>query len=192
MDIEYEATFSNIDKDELRTKLKELGARLVKSTFMMKRVTFNLPVKEEKKWLRVRDEGDKITMSFKCISGSGETIEGQKEVCLNIDDFSFAEKFLENIGCEKKAYQENYREIWELDNVEIAIDEWPFLEPFVEIEGKNEAEVKAVAEKLGFDYSKAIFNSTDEQYSRKYNVSSDYVVNEIKRLAFEDENPFEK
>ena len=191
MDIEYEATFSNIDKDELRAKLKELGASLVKENFMMKRMTFNLPSNEKNKWLRVRDEGDKITMSFKCLSDGGETIEGQKEVCLTIDDFSFAEKFLENVGCIKKAYQENYRETWELNGVEIAIDELPFLEPFVEIEGKNEEEVKTVAEKLGFDYSKAIFNSTDEQYSRKYNVSADYVVNEIKRLAFEDENPFE-
>ena len=191
MDIEYEATFSNIDKDDLRARLKALGAKLIRENFMMKRVTFNLPSNEKNKWLRVRDEGDKTTMSFKCISDGGETIEDQKEVCLNVNDFSFAERFLENVGCIKKAYQENYREIWELDNVEIAIDEWPFLEPFVEIEGKNEEEVKTVAEKLGFDYSEAIFNSTDEQYSRKYNIPSDYVVNEIKRLAFEDENPFE-
>ena len=60
MDIEYEATFSNIDKDNLRTKLKALGAKLLRENFMMKRVTFNLPSNEKNKWLRVRDEGDII------------------------------------------------------------------------------------------------------------------------------------
>ena len=43
MEIEYEATFSEIDKEEIRTMLKKVGARLVKNEFMQKRVVFNLP-----------------------------------------------------------------------------------------------------------------------------------------------------
>jgi adenylate cyclase class 2 len=186
--IEYEATFSDVDKEEIRGKLKKANARLVRKEFLMKRVTFNLPSKERGKWLRVRDEGDKITMSYKAIEGDG--IESQKEICLMVDSFDQAIEFLEATGCHKRAYQENRREIWMINEVEIVIDEWPFLEPFVEIEGSNENAVKEVAKKLGFDYSKAIFSSTDVQYSAKYHVSEDFVCNKVSRIAFGEKNPF--
>jgi len=34
MQVEYEATFANIDKDEVREKLKSIGAQLVRPEFM--------------------------------------------------------------------------------------------------------------------------------------------------------------
>ena len=188
MEIEYEATFPNIDRVDLVEKLESLGATLKKKEFLMKRVTFNLPSNECGKWLRVRDEDGKITMSLKAITSEG--IEGQKEIYLEVSDFKSAESLLDSIGCHKKSYQENRRELWDLNGAEIAIDEWPFLEPFVEIEGLNEEVVREASEKLGFDYSKAIFSSTDEQYTSKYGVSEDRVINKTPRIAFGDKNPF--
>jgi len=190
MEIEYEATFENIDKDKVRGKLRELGARLVREEFMQKRVVFNLPKGHEVKggWLRVRDEGDKITLSLKIIDG--ERIENQKEACLKVHDFEEASLLLETIGCDKKAYQESKREVWELDGCEVLIDEWPFLEPYLEVEGKSEEEVKAVCDKLGFDYSDALFCSVDVLYSRKYGFDRDVINNQTPRICFDDENPF--
>ena len=43
MDIEYEATFINIGKDKIRTKLKKAGAKLIRPEFLQKRTVFNLP-----------------------------------------------------------------------------------------------------------------------------------------------------
>lgn len=43
MDIEYEATFENVDKDEMRTRLEKAGATLCRPEFLQKRVVFNLP-----------------------------------------------------------------------------------------------------------------------------------------------------
>ncbi|MCK9439217.1 MAG: hypothetical protein WCY43_02360 [Patescibacteria group bacterium] len=51
MKIEYEATFININKDEVHNKLKEVGASLLKSEFLQKRITFDLPSGHEKKAL---------------------------------------------------------------------------------------------------------------------------------------------
>ncbi|EKD58979.1 MAG: hypothetical protein ACD_56C00015G0007, partial [uncultured bacterium] len=67
MQIEYEATFANIDKDEVRDRLQKAGGRLIKSEFMQKRRNFNLPRGNEIEggWMRVRNEGDKITMRLK-------------------------------------------------------------------------------------------------------------------------------
>ena len=187
---EFEATFTNINKIDIRMRLKESQADLVRTEFLQKRVVFYLPKGHEIKggWLRVRDEGDKITMSLKIVDG--DKIENQKEIQLNIDSFENAVEFLKTIGCEKKAYQESKRELWKLNNVEITIDEWPFLLPFVEIEGKSEEEVKGVANKLKFDYSKAKFCAVDALYAEKYGISEDRINNQTPEILFAGKNPF--
>ena len=191
MEIEYEATFTNIDKDEVRARLKEAGAKLVRSEFLQERVNLHLPKEKRSKdaWLRVRNEGENTTLSLKVIDGSN--IDNQKEICLQVDNFDGAIKLLETIGCEKKAYQETKRELWELDGVEITIDEWPFLEPFVEVEGTSEAEVKEVSERIGFDYNKALFCAVGALYKMKYGIAPDE-INSTEKIVFDMENPFLK
>jgi adenylate cyclase class 2 len=78
MKIEYEATFSNVDKDKIRSKLSEVGAKLERPEFLQKRSVFHLPEGNHLigGWMRVRDEGDKITMSVKVVDGN--QIENQK------------------------------------------------------------------------------------------------------------------
>lgn len=163
---------------------------MVRPEFLQKRCTFKLPEGHEINggWLRVRDEGDKITMTLKIVDG--EKIENQKEIILKVDDFSEAENFLISLGCRKKSYQETKRETWILDGVEIDIDEWPFLEPCVEIEGKNEETVKKVSEKLGFNYSQALFCCITTLYQMKYGTSEEIINNQIPEIIFEGKNPF--
>ena len=191
MQIEYEATFANINKDETRNKLKEIDARLVRPEFLMKRTVFKLPAGHEIPggWLRVRDEGDKITVSLKAVVAG--KVEDQKETCLVVDDYNEAIDFLKEIGCEEKSYQETKRELWKLDEVEITIDEWPFLNPFVEVEGGSEEEIKAVSEKLSFDYSQALFCAVDTLYSKQYGITEEY-VDKVPLIIFNDVNPFIK
>lgn len=190
MNIEYEATFLNVDKNKIRNQLREIGAKLIKPNFLQKRVVFSLPQGHEIPggWLRVRDEQDKITMSLKVING--DKIEDQKEICLKINDFSDAVLLLNSIGCQEKAYQESYRELWVLDNTEITIDEWPYLEPYVEVEGESEKIVKEVSEKLGFDYEQAVFGSVDLLYNKKYGTPIEKINNKIPRITFDEPNPF--
>jgi adenylate cyclase class 2 len=190
MHTEYEATFKNIDKDDVRARLKKAGAKLVRKEFLQKRTVFNPPgVKGySSKWLRVRDEGDKITMSLKAVNGG--KIEDQKEVCLEVNDYKEACNLLASMGCVRKAYQETKREIWMLEDVEICIDEWPYLEPFVEVEGKSEEIVKEVSEKIGFDYLTAYFGAVDGLYAKKYGVSPEIINNKTEEIVFEGDNPF--
>ena len=192
MAIEYEATFPNINKDEVRERLKNAGANLVRPEFLQKRMPFNLPKEKHSpnKFVRVRDEGDKITLSYK--SFEGNKIEDQKEICLVVNDFDDAVELLKAIGCEPKSFQESKRELWKLDGVEIMIDTWPFLEPLVEVEGKSEEEVKKVSEKLGFDYSKAMFCACTTLYQIKYNVTTEEINFKTPKIVFDMENPFIK
>lgn len=190
MNIEYEATFPDVDKREVREHLLAVGATLMKPEFLQKRVVFNMPKGHEIPggWVRVRDEGDRITMSLKVVDGA--RIENQKETCLKVDSFDEGVNFLLSLGCEKKSYQETKRELWILDGTEVTIDEWPFLRPFVEVEGKSEESVKMVAEKLGFDYTQALFGAVDILYIRQYPYLTFDRINQAPRIVFDGENPF--
>lgn len=192
MQTEFEATFTKIDKDVMRKKLSLAGATLVRAEYLQKRIVFKLPQGHEIPggWLRVRDEGDKITMSLKVINGN--KIEDQKEICLTVDDFDEAVLFLKSIGCIQKAYQESRRELWILDHVEITIDEWPFLEPFIEVEGKSKEEVESVSKKIGFDFTKALFCAVTKLYSDKYGIPINVINDHTEKIVFGGENPFKR
>lgn len=192
MDTEYEATFRKIDKKEFRKTLQKAGATLSREEFLQKRVVMNLPTGHEIKggWLRIRDEGNKTTLTLKVVDG--ENIENQKEISLKIDNFEKAEELLASIGCNKTAYQESKRELWLLDEVEITIDEWPFLDPYIEIEGKSEKAVRSAAEKLGLNFSEALFCSIDKLYSLQYGFSVDVINKQTPELKFGENNPFQK
>lgn len=192
MQIEYEAVFTNIDPEVFRAALTNTGATLIRPEYLQKRSAFNLPagVQTKQGWARVRDEGDKVTMSVKSIDGEG--IESQKESCVTVDSYEQAEVLLTQLGCVKKAYQETKRELWLLDGVEVTIDTWPFLEPFVEVEGASEAVVRSVAETLGLDWSRAKFCAVDTLYSEKYNIPTDQINNHTPEILFERQNPFMK
>lgn len=192
MKTEFEASFANINKEEIRKKLSELGGSLKNHEYLQKRCVFHLPEGHEIKngWLRVREEADKITLSLKVVANN-LNIEGQKELELKVDDFESACELLETIGCKNKAYQENLREKWEIDGVEVTIDEWPYLEPYIEVEGDSESIVKSVAEKLGFNYSEAYFGAVDGMYAEKYNITEDRINNHTPKILFNmEKNPF--
>lgn len=189
MHIEYEAKFLKVDTDELRKRLRDAGAILMHPEALMKRVTFKLPVGDDvEKYARVRQEHDKITMTYKHIHG--DSIEDQKEINIEIDNFDYGVEFLKLLGCTAKAYQENKRETWHLDDAEVCIDEWPFLDPYVEIEAENEHIVRAVSEKLGFKWGEAMFGSVGSVFAKVYTISVDRVVNHTPKIVFDMENPF--
>jgi len=193
MQIEYEAVFAPIKKDALRALLKSLGAQCERGEQLQRRVNFTVPKESpyfDTGWLRVRDEGGKVTMSLKAITNNDE-MDGQKEICLEVDDYEKACEYMRALGCKEKAYQETKRELWNLDGVEICIDEWPWLEPFVEIEGVSEKVVKEVTKRLGFEWNEAIFGAVDVQYEKKYGVSKYAINNETPRFVFGEPCPFE-
>ncbi len=192
MNIEFEATFPDVSIPDIQARLMRSGAKKTKPRTFYRRVVFNLPNTKptDHIWGRVRDEGNKVTMSIKEWNGDGG-IESQKELEVEVNDFDTAVHIMTKIGCVEKSYQESYREEWQLDDVHVTIDEWPWLEPFVEVEGGSEKEVQEISEKLNFDYSKAIFTNASTLYMKKYKISQRRIDHETPRITF-DENPFAK
>lgn len=154
----------------------------------MRRFVFKLPPSSEisQGWARVRDEGDKISLSIKSV---GTKIEEQKELQLIVNDFEIAAELMRALGCSEKAYQESRRELWRLDGVDITIDEWPFLEPFIEVEGETEQAVRLVSEKLGLEWNSALFCAVGTLYAKKYGITEEVINDRVSRLSFVDTAP---
>jgi adenylate cyclase class 2 len=193
MKIEYEATFPDIKKDDARKFLTQANATLIRPEFLQKRIVMELPKGHEVKggFVRVRDEGDKITLTYKFVGG--QKIEDQKEVLVVVDDFDTTVELLSSIGCTAQAYEESKRELWSCDGVEITIDDWPFLFSYIEVEGKSEGEVKRVSEKLGLKWENAKFCTAGTLYKEKYGFGPVDLAKKTGRmvsLAFNGPNPF--
>ena len=61
----------------------------------------------------------------------------------------------------------------------------------MEVEAPSEAVVKLVSEKLGFDYSQAIFGPVHMMYQRKYpHLTVERINNQTPLIVFGGENPF--
>jgi len=188
--IEFELKIPDVNIDDARNRLQKIGAVLQKSSYVQKNIMLHLPLGREIAggWLRVRDEGEKITMSLKIIDG--KKITDQKEFCFIAESMEEAYEFLEMMGAREKARSEKRRETWVLGKCEVVIDEWPFLEPIIEVEGPDEKMVVEAVKSLGYDIEKCRVCAISKLYEEKYGVLEDAVNNHTPRILFDMKNPF--
>ncbi len=175
---EIEAAFINIDKDQLRERLQQVGAKLLQPEILMKRVVFAL---SDHSFLRVRDESNRIVMTYKDVQSLSLT--GTQEINVEVSNYQDTIDILKASGLRAKADQETLREEWELDGVELDIDTWPWIPSYVEIEGPSVEKVQAVAKRLGFDMQDAHYGSVDQIYKLYYDVDSQD-INECPEIKF--------
>lgn len=176
MHTEIEAKFPGIDAGKLRAALASKGATLEHAEVLMRRKNYDYPDRRLEKiggWIRVRDEGNKVTLSYKQLNA--RTLHGTKEVNVVVDDFDKTCQFLETIGMVAKSYQETKREKWGHKGVEITIDTWPWVPTFVELEGPTEELVKEVASDLGFDWNTAMHGSVESIYQMHYDFAEEEI-----------------
>lgn len=77
MHTEYEVRVLEIDKEKLITRLENLGAKKV-ADFEYKRRVYNFNPPTDKKWIRLRTDGRKTTLTIKEIKSL--EIDGTKEI----------------------------------------------------------------------------------------------------------------
>ncbi|MFA4936737.1 MAG: CYTH domain-containing protein [Patescibacteria group bacterium] len=184
METEIEAKFLDVDPNQLRQLLKKLGAKLIHKERLMRRQTFDLLdllLKNKGGWVRVRDEGDKITLSYK--QEKDRTLYGIRELTVEVSDFDLTCELLETIGLVKKGYQETKRETWILDECEVTIDTWPWIPTTVEVEGSTEKLVRQVSGKLALDWSHVLHGSVSIAYQKYFKVTDDE-INEYPTITF--------
>ena len=177
MNKEYEVTILEID-NHFEEKLLELGAKLV-SDSLQKRYVYDVIPVNPNKWIRLRTNGNKTTLTVKEVKDKNE-IGGTDESEIVVDSFDNTNKLLESLGYKSRNYQENYRKMYVLNGVEISIDSWPMIPTYAEIEGKSDEDVLNTLKLLGDtkkDYTTLDVVSIYEQYGID--------IMKIKELKFE-------
>ncbi|MFC2135460.1 class IV adenylate cyclase [Bacteroidota bacterium] len=173
MAIEYETKVLDIDKEEILKKLKSLGAEIGERK-LQKRWVFHMG---ENWWIRLRDDGYKIMITYKSRKGTG--ISNTEEIEVEVSDFKEAYKIFSSLGFKAEYYQENYRIMCKHNDIEFCIDEWPQIPVLLEIEGTSEEKVKEGLKLLGLE-GKDIGNiGTLEVYS-KHNID----LHGVNKLTF--------
>jgi adenylate cyclase class 2 len=154
MQKEIECRFLDIDKSNLVSKLKSLGALDLGEKLLDETIVYDQDLKwlEERRFVRVRKNGDKIVATYK--EHREHKIGGAFELEFEISDYDKAVSLFEKIGL--RAYRRQQKTRWSfiLEGVNIDIDTWPTVPSYVEIEGIDEEKIKEISEKLGLDWGK--------------------------------------
>lgn len=167
MNTEIEVKFLHINHDEMRVKLASIGAVCEQPMRLMRRVTFDSPeMKARNGWIRVRDEGDKVTFTYK--QTDSYDIDGTKEIETTVGDFDAAVAIFGQSGLVGGSFQESRRETWLLGEVHIELDEWPWLDPYIEIEAETAQHIEETARKLGLDMTHAKAGDVMVAYRDQY------------------------
>lgn len=191
MKTEIEVKFVDVVIDEVRARLEAAGAVCEHPMRLMKRALIEEPQHAaEHSFLRVRDEGDKVTLTFKRRADPhAPTIDSVAEIEVTVSSFDDTVELLREAGWTYKTFQESKRETWKLGDVEVVIDEWPWIRPYIEIEGESEMEVRQAAERLGFDWRDVVYGHIDAVYERDYEFDGVRGVIDLKEVRFADPVP---
>lgn len=179
MHTEYEVRVLEINVDEIKEKLLSLGANF-QWDCLQKRYVYDFIPQIDGKWIRLRSNGKKTTLTIKNIVSS--QIDGTQELEVEVDDFDKTNLILNELGFVAKGYQENRRCQYTLNGVEIDIDYWPFIPTYLEIEGKSEQDVYQVLKMLDISKDQITCRDIDGIY-RDYG----YNLTEIYELKLEED-----
>ena len=135
MPLEYEYRYFNFDKKQILKLLEENGG-IQKGHYLFRVMIFTHPL-DKTSVIRIRDEGYRITMTYK--ENTNKEFQNENEVIIN--NFDEGVNIFLGLGCKKKYYFEKMREIWNISNTEIIFDTSPGLTEIMEIESNTKKEL---------------------------------------------------
>lgn len=190
---EPEVKFLNIDPVKIQKKLKQIGAKKVFDRLYRRRV-FDYPdfrFDKEGAWIRLRDEGEKVSLAFKrrlgVKSNDGKTNDdSMEEIEVIVSDFEETSRLLRTIGFCEYLYQENRRIRYQLGKIEFDIDSWPALEPYLEIEASSWREINRMVKLLGFDLKDKKIFGIHQVYQLKGIDMDDYRIVTFEKMVKKD------
>ena len=121
------------------------------------------------KWIRLRQDGEKVEITIKYIYSdkANYQIDDVKEIEINTDNFEVANKLIEEMGYYRKKLAEKKRDSYSYRGMDIEIDEWPLLEPYIEIEGPSAEEIYELAKLLGYSKEQTRIMNKEDVYLEK-------------------------
>jgi adenylate cyclase class 2 len=157
---EIEAKFYVTGLDGIKARLRDLGARLTQERILETNIRFDLPdarLRSEGRVLRLRRDTE-ARLTYKGGSQNKQGVLSRTEIEFTVGDFDKAKLFLEALGYQELLRYDKFREVYELDDCHIMLDELPY-GYFVEIEGERVEDIQKVTEKLHLKWEAAITRS---------------------------------
>jgi adenylate cyclase class 2 len=147
---EIEAKFLLRTHAPVQRRLTALGARVEIPRVHETNLRFDTPTGDlgrARQVLRLRQDVHAV-MTFKGPAQSDQEVSVRQEIEFTVSDFGAARRLLEALGYRLAVMYEKYRTTYRLENLVVVLDEMPYGN-FVEIEGRNAAEIHAAAGRLG-------------------------------------------
>ena len=162
--MEIEVKFYLRHLEDIRKRLIAHDALLKTSRLLERNLRFDTPDRElagKKHVLRLRQD-NRATLTFKRPRGQLETRE---ELEVEIDDFEGGRKILEALGFTVTTLYEKYRETYQIDFIEVMLDELPF-GCFIEIEGPSIESIRQMSDRLELPWERRVQASYLELFDR--------------------------
>ncbi len=180
MQTEYEVKILEINIEEIKKQLEKIGAIKI-AEGNMRRFVYEINLDRENrlgKWIRLRDDSEKSTLTIKEILYKG--IDGTKETEIEVNNFEKTNQLIRLMGFKPHAYQENKRISYKGGNIDFEIDSYPKIPTSLEIEGKSVEDVEKAIISLGFKREDATSIGVTDVYD-KYELD----INQFNELKFE-------
>jgi len=169
------------DLPGFKDRIESLGGKLIEPRLHEVNLRFDLQDGELTRTAQVlRLRQDKISrLTYK---GPGEMIDGvhaRREIEFTVSDFQSAQSLLEILGYQISLMYEKYRTTYELDDLQITLDEMPYGN-FTEIEGSDTIAIHQAAEKLGLSWEARI----PESYTSLFDLLREKIGLSFRDLSF--------
>lgn len=153
LEIEKKYRLTARQRQEILARLPEIGAKLDRTDFEVNTLYAGDSIDPYRAVLRLRRVGTRGILTFKERLPSGSPIKHQLEDETTVGDPDAMDAILESLGFNPTVIYEKRREIWQLGETEIVLDELPF-GLFMEIEGEEKS-INDIEEKLAIKRLKA-------------------------------------
>lgn len=175
MNIEYEIKVLGIDTLDVKQMIKALSFS-DPVIYNFKRYIYELK-DNSSAWIRLRTDGTHTTLAYKNFVSN--SVDGVQELEVIVDSFEKTHELMTLLGYDYKSYQENKRTQYKNDDVELCIDEWPHIDPYLEIEAENETIVHAYISMLKLENHRKSSEPTSYIYEKQ-----GLDINAYKELTF--------
>lgn len=179
MAIEYEVRILNVPINKMIDHIEKMGAHRVGS-FHQKRFVYDYKPAQKGRWIRLRSNGEKTTLTLKEIKSL--RIDGTSELEIVVSDFDATNQILNKLGYTPKAFQENFRIEYRLGENVFDFDIWPGIPAYLEIEGKSENNILNALEELEISENSVTTKDVESIYHDVYGIALD----QIEHLHFSD------
>ncbi len=124
------------------------------------------------KWIRLRETDNLATVTTKHILKKDNQSDKQNvlETEIEVPAIEEANELLEQLGFVHRNYQEKRRITYLVNGIEVDIDFWPLIPPYIEIEDEDSDKINATIDLLNLRDYEIVSCNTEEVY-KKYNIN---------------------